>query len=247
MHRRRGQATGTGVMLALGLAVGSVGQCAQAASAAQRVPVLSVAQVVQTPIQVEKQCWQVLISDREQARRAYASQPWLLKHWKPIVGGVLGAAVAHRFTGNYGESSRKWVWPTVAAGAGVGALVGPGFVLGAYGLGALAYARVPGKLPLVAVAALLGGVVGSGLVELLFPDDPPADLMATPQPGHYLPDQQFYVETVCALRHRARAQESHYRVSYRIGDDVQHALVRHYPRDTIALDAQGRPLDRVSD
>ncbi len=216
---------------------------ARAIGADGSVPVLSVTHETIAKTKKEDVCWQTIVSDRERARRQYESQPWFVKYWKPILGGVLGGLVGYRFTRNYGEHHKKWIYPTVAGGMAVGAIAGPGMVAGAYGLGTLAYSYWPGKLPLVAAISLIGGILGDGLFELLFPDSPPKALLEPTQPGQFLPAQQFYVETTCLPRIKVQYTESPFRVTYEYQGERRSALVRHYPGDRIALDAAGRPLN----
>lgn len=209
------------------------------------VPVRDVTQELIEHSEPVEQCWRTIVSDRERARRQYESQPWIVKHWQPILGGVLGAAVGYQFTRNYGETSQKWVYPTLLGGAAVGAAAGPGMVAGAYAGGMLAQHFWPTKLPLTIVLSLMGGIMGDELMKLLFPDDPPDDLLADPQPGRYLAEQHFYVETSCVKTTRVTYTEKPYRVSYRYKGELRSALFKHYPGDRIELDADGRPLKEM--
>lgn len=210
--------------------------------AAQRVPVLSITHDVVTTSTMEESCWDVIVSDRQLAQRQYEKQPWLVKYWKPILGGILGGAVAYQFTGNYGPTHQKWKYPTVAGGMAVGAMAGPGAVLGGYGLGTLAYAYIPGKLPVVAAVTLLGAILGDQAFDFLFPDKPSKDLLAPLQPGQYLVDQQFYIETSCLSRPKVQYAESAYRVMYEYQGQRRTATLRRFPGDMIELDANGQPL-----
>ncbi|MFT0531295.1 hypothetical protein ACMHYJ_00480 [Castellaniella hirudinis] len=211
-------------------------------AAGVRVPVLSITHdTVAQPAQ-EKVCWDVIVSDRELAQRQYQQQSWVVKYWKPILGGILGGALGYHFTANYGPTHQKWVYPTVAGGMAVGALAGPGAVLGGYALGTLAYAYVPGKLPVVAAVSLLGAILGDKAFDFLFPDKPSKDLLAPPQPGQYLVDQKFYVETSCLPRPVVRYTQSAYRVVYDYQGQRHTVSVPRFPGDTIELDANGKPM-----
>lgn len=208
-----------------------------------KVPVLAVTHETIAKTRKEDVCWDTIVSDRERARQQYENQSWAVKYWKPILGGVLGGLVGFQFTRNYTDHSKKWIYPTVAGGIGVGAVAGPGMVAGAYGLGTLAYTYWPGKLPLVAAVSLIGGILGDGLFNWLFPDDPSKDLMAPTQPGQFLAEQRFYVQTTCVPRVRVEYTESpFFRVTYEYQGERRSALFHHYPGDKIALDAVGRPL-----
>lgn len=209
------------------------------------VPVLTVTQEVIETTEKTSVCWQTIVSDRERAKRQYESQSWLVKYWQPILGGVLGGAVGFQFTGNYGPPSKKWVYPTIAAGIAIGAIAGPGMVAGAYGGGSLAQHFWPTKLPLTIMLSMIGGILGDGLMKLLFPDSPPKVLLATPQPGQYLPDQQFYLETTCMPRERVLYTEKPYRVTYTYRGEPRSALMKNYPGERIALDEAGQPLNAM--
>lgn len=206
------------------------------------VAVLTVTQeLIETTVK-ESFCWQRIISDRERARQQYQNQSWLVKHWQPILGGILGAGVGYQFTGNYGVKSQRWVYPTVASGMAVGAVAGPGMVGGAYGFGTLAQHLWPGKLPVTIVLSIVGGLLGDELMQWLFPDSPPQDLLAEPQPGQYLPDQQFFIETTCMPRERVLYSSQPYRVTYQYLGEKRSVLMKYYPGDRIGLDGNGVPL-----
>jgi len=206
------------------------------------VPVLTVTQEVLEKAEKATVCWQTLVSDRERAQRQYESQSWLVKYWQPLLGGLLGGYVGYGFTHNYGPTSKKWMYPTIAAGVAVGALAGPGMVLGAWGGGKLAQHFWPTKLPLTIALSLVGGILGDGLMKLLFPDSPPKALLETPQPGQYLADQQFYIETSCVPTTRVSYTEKPYRVTYRYRGEPRSALFENYPGDRIELNDEGRPV-----
>lgn len=210
------------------------------------VPVLTVTQEILETTEKTSVCWQTIVSDRERAQRQYESQSWLVKYWQPLLGGVLGGAVGFQFTGNYGPSSQKWVYPTIAAGVAIGAIAGPGMVAGAYGAGTLAHHFWPTKLPLTIMVSMIGGILGDGLMKLLFPGSPPKELLATPQPGQYLSDQQFYLETSCAPTTRVLYTEKPYRVTYTYKGEPRSALLKYYPGERIALDGSGRPLNELT-
>lgn len=207
------------------------------------VAVITVTQELIETTVPETFCWQNIISDRERARQQYQHQSWLVKHWQPIVGGLLGAGVAYQFTGNYGVKSQRWVYPTVASGVMVGAVAGPGAVAGSYSLGSLAHHFWPTKLPVTIALSIVGGLLGDELMQLLFPADPATDLMAEPQPGQYLPDQQFFLETTCMPRERVLYSETPYRVTYRYRGETREALMKYYPGDRIELDYNGVPVN----
>src|SRR5690606_20556439 len=73
---------------------------ARAVSADGRVPVLTVTHETIAKTKKEDVCWQTIISDRERARQQYQDQSWVVKYWKPILGGVLGGFVGYTFTRN---------------------------------------------------------------------------------------------------------------------------------------------------
>lgn len=209
------------------------------------VAVLAVTQEVIEHSEPAEVCWQTIVSDRERAKRQYENQPWVVKHWKPLLGGVLGGAVGYHFTRNYGEKSQKWFYPTILAGVAVGAVAGPGMVLGAYGGGMLAQHLWPTKLPITIALSMIGGILGDGLMKLLFPDDPPKELLADPQPGQYYADQQFFLETSCVQTLRVTYTEKPYRATYRYQGETRSALFKYYPGERIRLDGNGRPVNEI--
>ena len=210
--------------------------------AGQRVPVLTVTHDTVARTSRPQVCWDVIVSDRERARRQYEQQSWVVKYWKPVLGGILGGALGYHFTANYGPTHRKWVYPTVAGGMAVGALAGPGAVMGGYGLGKLAYEYFPTKLPVVAGVSLVGAILGNVVFNFLFPDAVSSDLLAPTTPGVYLPEQQFYIETSCLPRTQVQYTESAYRVVYMYQGERRTAMLPHFPGNTIELDAEGRPV-----
>ncbi len=209
------------------------------------VPVLTVTQEIIEKTEKVPFCWQTIVSDRERARQQYESQSWVVKYWQPVLGALLGGAVGFKFTGNYGLASQKWVYPTVAAGMVVGAIAGPGMVAGAYGLGTVAHHFWPTKLPLTIMLSMVGGILGDGLMKLLFPDSPPAHLLAPVQPGQYLPDQQFYLETTCMPRERVVYTEKPFRVTYHYKGEPRSALLKYYPGERLTLNETGRPVNEI--
>lgn len=212
-------------------------------TAENSVPVLTVTQELIEHTETSETCWQTIVSDRERAKRQYESRPWVVKHWKPLLGGVLGGAVGYQFTLNYGEKSQKWFYPTILTGVAVGAVAGPGMVAGAYAGGTLAQHFWPTKLPVTIALSLVGGIIGDGLMKLLFPEDP---LLAPLQPGQYIADQQFYVETSCVPATRVTYTEKPYRATYRYLGEERSALFKYYPGDRIELDGTGRPVNEIS-
>lgn len=209
------------------------------------VAVLAVTQEVFKKTEKTNVCWQTIVSDRERAQRQYESQPWLVKYWQPLLGGVLGGLVGYHFTRNYGEPSQKWFYPTIAAGIGVGVLAGPGMVAGAYLGGTVAQHFWPEKLPLTIILSMVGGILGDGLMKLLFPDNPPKELLAPVQPGVYLPDQQFYLETTCMPTTRVLYTEKPYRVTYKYQGEERSALFKYYPGERIELNETGWPVKEM--
>jgi len=206
------------------------------------VPVLSVTQELIEHAETSEVCWRTIVSDRERARRQYESKPWIVKYWQPILGGVLGGAVGYQFTRNYGEKSQKWFYPTILSGVAVGAVAGPGMVAGSYAGGMLAQHFWPTKLPVTIALSLMGGILGDELMKMLFPDDPLLDEL---QPGQYIADQQFYLETRCLPTTRVTYTEKPYRATYRYQGETHSALFKYYPGDRIELDANGRPVKEM--
>lgn len=215
------------------------------ATSGNSVAVLTVTQELIEHTETSEACWQTIVTDRERARRQYESQPWIVKHWQPLLGGVLGGAVGYQFTRNYGEKSQKWFYPTILSGVAVGAAAGPGMVAGAYAGGMLAQHFWPAKLPVTIALSLMGGIMGDGLMKMLFPDDPPKELLPEPRPGQYIADQQFYVETSCVPTTRVTYTEKPYRATYRYKGEARSALFKYYPGDRIELDASGRPVNEM--
>lgn len=212
------------------------------AVAGSRVHVLTVTHDTVARISRPQVCWDVIVSDRERARRQYEQQSWVVKYWKPVLGGILGGALGYHYTAHYGPNHRKWVYPTVAGGMAVGALAGPGAVMGGYGLGTLAYEYFPTKLPVVAGVSLVGAILGNVVFNFLFPDAVSSNLLASTAPGVYLPEQHFYIETSCLPRTQVQYTESAYRVAYVYRGERRTAMVSRFPGETIELDAAGWPV-----
>lgn len=204
-----------------------------------RVAVLTVTQELIEHVETSETCWQTIVSDRERAQAQYESLPWVVKHWKPLLGGVLGGAVGYQFTRNYGEKSQKWFYPTILSGVAVGAAAGPGMVAGAYAGGMVAQHFWPAKLPVTIALSLVGGILGDGLMDLLFPEDP---LLEPQQPGQYVAEQEFYVETRCMPTVQVTYTEKPYRATYRYQGELRSALFKYDPGDHIQLNADGRPV-----
>ncbi|MCD8537050.1 MAG: hypothetical protein LRY56_05970 [Burkholderiaceae bacterium] len=187
-------------------------------------------------------CWQSIVTAHQKAVAEQASTPWLVRNWQPILGAGIGGAIAYQFTGNYGTSSQKWIWPTVAGGAIVGAVAGPGPTAAAYGLGTLAHSIWPTSLPLTAGFSLAGAILGKIVWDIVFP--PNAALQA-PQPGQFLPNQTFYLQTNCTKPERIEYKQAPYLVTYRYQGKTHTARVKYYPGARIELTAAGRPVMEV--
>ena len=187
-------------------------------------------------------CWQTILTAHQKAQRERASTPWLIRNWQPLLGTAMGGAIGFKFTGNFGPSSEKWKWPTVAGGAVAGAVAGPGFTGGAYGLGTLAYSIWPTSLPLTIAFSVMGGALGKVLWDIVFPKNP---ALAKPQPGQYLAQQNFYLETTCSKPERVTYESAPYLVKYRHNGKVYSARVKYYPGSRLPLQANGRPLYEV--
>lgn len=204
--------------------------------------VISVTQEVFATSSRPQVCWQTILTPHQKAVRERANTPWLVRHWQPLLGAAMGGAIGFKFTANFGPSSEKWKWPTVAGGAVAGAVVGPGFTGGAYGLGTLAYSIWPTSLPLTVAFSLVGGVVGKVVWDMVFPKNP---ALKKPQPGEYLADQTFYLETACSKPERITYDAAPYLVKYRFNGKVHSARVKYYPGSRLPLQANGRPLYEV--
>ena len=206
-------------------------------------PVLSITQETFAEVTRPEVCWQTIITAHEKALSEQKKTPWLVKNWQPLLGAVMGGAIAFKFTGNYGEASQKWKWPTVAGGAVVGAVAGPGATAGGYGMGVLAYSLWPASIPMTAGFTLLGGVLGKLAWDLIFP--PNKDLQA-PQPGQFLANQNFYLETTCTKPERVQYRQAAYLITYTHQGKKQTARVKYYPGARVELTSAGRPVYEVS-
>lgn len=206
-------------------------------------PVLSVTQETFAEVTRPEVCWQSIITAQEKALSEQKNTPWLIKNWQPLLGAVMGGAIGLKFTGNYGESSQKWKLPTVAGGAVVGAVAGPGATAGGYGMGVLANSLWPASLPMTAGFTLVGGILGKLVWELIFP--PNKDLQ-TPEPGQFLTNQIFYLETTCTKPERIQYRQAAYLITYTHQGKKQTARVKYYPGARVELTAAGRPVYEVS-
>jgi uncharacterized protein YcfJ len=218
--------------------LGSTAANAQLISA----PVLSVTQETFATVTRPQVCWQTIITGHEKAVREEQSTPWIVKYWQPLLGAAMGGAIGYQFTRNYGPTSQKWVWPTVAGGALVGGVAGPGMTGGAYGLGTLAHAIWPTSLPLTVGFSLGGAILGKILWDMVFP---PNKALQAPQPGQYLPNQTFYLETACSKPERIEYRQAPYLITYLHEGKKQTARVKYYPGKRVELTSKGRPFYEV--
>lgn len=223
--------------MACGLLASSVAS-AQIVSA----PVLSVTQETFATVARPQVCWQTIVTAHEKAVREEQSTPWIVKYWQPILGAALGGAIGYQFTRNYGSSSQKWKWPTVAGGAIVGAVAGPGATAGSYGLGTLAYAIWPASLPLTVGFSLGGAILGKILWDMVFP---PNKNLQAPQQGEFMANQTFYLETACTKPERVQYRQAPYLITYMHQGKKQTARVKYYPGRRVELTAAGRPVYEV--
>lgn len=206
-------------------------------------PVISVTQETFANATRPQVCWQTIITAHEKAVREVQSAPWLVKYWQPLLGAAMGSAIGYQFTANYGPSSHQWIWPTVAGGALVGGVAGPGPTAGAWGLGTLAHAIWPTSLPLTIGFSMGGAIVGKILWDLVFP--PNKDLQA-PQTGQFMPNQTFYLETSCSKPERVEYRQAPYLITYMHEGKKQTARVKYYPGRRVELTASGRPFYEVA-
>lgn len=206
--------------------------------------VLSVGQETFATTTRKEICWQTILTAHQKAVREEQNTPWLIRNWQPLLGAAMGGAIGFQFTGNYGTTSQKWVWPTVIGGAAVGAIAGPGATAGAYGLGTLAYSLWPASLPLTAGFTLAGGIIGKILWDMIFP--PNKDLQA-PQPGEFMTNQVFYLETTCTKPERVEYRQAPYLVTYAHDGKTLTARVKYYPGARIELNSAGRPVHEIMD
>ena len=212
-----------------------------------RVPVISVTNETIAIPDESPVCSQTIVSDRELAQRQEAAKPWFIKYWQPILGGTIGAIIGYKMGGFYGSKNKKWKTPTVLGGIALGALLGPGFALGAYGLGALSEHYWPTKLPLEITLALVGGIGGKMGWDALFPANPPKKLLEEPTPGEYLAEQKFYLETTCLPLQRFVYEQSKYQVSYKFNNAIQTVEMDYDPGTHLTVSASGDVLHGESD
>lgn len=186
-------------------------------------------------------CWEKIITGEQKAASEEQNTPWLKRYWQPLLGAAMGAPIAYTFTANYGVNSQKWVWPTVAGGAVAGAVAGPGFTGGAYGLGVLAYAIWPASLPLTVGFSLAGGILGDILWKMIFPSKKPEKVA----PGEYMANQEFFIEKTCTIETKVTYSESGYLIKYLYKGKPETARVKYYPGQQVALTSAGRPVDEL--
>lgn len=206
-------------------------------------PVLSVTQETFAEVSRPEVCWQTIITAHQKALSEQKNTPWLVRNWQPLLGAVMGGAIGLKFTGNFGETSQQWKWPTVAGGALVGATAGPGATAGAYGMGVLAYSIWPASIPMTVGFTLVGGVIGKMVWDVIFP--PNKDLQ-TPEPGQFLTNQNFYLETTCTKPERIEYRQAPYLITYSHQGKKQTARVKYYPGPRVELTTAGRPVHEVS-
>jgi uncharacterized protein YcfJ len=222
--------------------VGALLACPIASAQIVRAPVLSVTQETFATVTRPQVCWQSIITAHEKAVRQEQNTPWLLKNWQPLLGAAMGGAIGFQFTGNYGPTSQKWKWPTVAGGAVVGAVAGPGATAGAYGLGTLAHSLWPTSLAMTAGFTLVGGIVGKIVWEMIFP---PNKNLQKPEQGQFLANQTFYLETTCTKPERVEYRQAPYLITYMHEGKKQTARVKYYPGARVELSSTGRPVYEV--
>lgn len=207
------------------------------------VPVLSVNyETIATPDETPV-CSQTIVSERELAKRQEDAKPWLIKYWQPILGGVLGAAIGYNMGRYYGSTNQKWKTTTIIGGLALGALLGPGFALGAYGLGSLSEHYWPTKLPLEIALSIVGGMIGKMIWKTLMPADPPKELLDKPARGEYLADQRFFLETTCFPALRYVYEQNPYMVTYQFNGETRNVLLTYDPGTKIFIKEDGSPID----
>ena len=187
-------------------------------------------------------CWKTILTAEQKSVREEQNTPWLTRYWQPLLGAAMGAPIAYSLTGNYGVDSQKWIWPTAAGGAAAGAIAGPGFTAGGYGLGTLAYAIWPASLPLTVGLSLVGGILGDVLWKMIFP---PKKVPEKVKPGEYMSNQEFFIETTCTQQPKTTYSQSAYLVKYLYKGKPETARVKFYPGQNIMLNTSGRPIDEV--
>lgn len=92
-------------------------------------------------------------------------------------------------------------------------------------------------------AVALGAGLGFFLTKALTPTNP---LLEPRVPGHYLAEQNFYIETICSPG-EMRVSESQYLVTYKHNGKTQTARMAYDPGDRIQIDLKGRPVDELLD
>lgn len=220
--------------------------CAAPLPAYSQAPVgrvVSVTQEIFTQQSRPKVCWQTIVTARDKALREQKNTPWLTKYWQPILGAAMGAPIAYSLTTHYGADSQKWIWPTVAGGAIVGAAAGPGATAGGYGLASLAYAIWPTSLALTIGFGLAGSILGDLVWKMIFPPDP--KIPEAPKPGKYLAEQVFFLETACTIETKTTRTASGYLVKYIHQGKTQTARVKYFPGREIILASDGKPLGEL--
>jgi uncharacterized protein YcfJ len=227
----------------LSLAMAALSFCGATSAQAVTARVLSVTQETFATISRPEICWQKIVTAHEKAVNEEQKTPWLVRYWQPLLGAAVGGAVGYQLTGNYGPTSKKWVWPTAAGGVAVGAIEGPGPTAGAYGLGTLAHTIWPTSLPLTAGFSLGGAVLGKILWDLVFP---PNKNLQAPVPGQFMPNQDFFLETTCTKPERIEYRQAPYLITYMHQGKKQTARVKYYPGARIDLTATGRPVYEIS-
>jgi len=204
--------------------------------------VLTITQETFTEKTKPQVCWKTILTAEQKATREKQNTPWLKRYWQPLLGAAMGAPIAYTLTANYGASSQKWIWPTVAGGAVAGAVAGPGFTAGGYGLGVLAYALWPASLPLTVGFSLAGGILGDILWKMVFP---PKKTPEKVEPGEYMTNQEFFIETTCTLQPKITYTQPAYLVKYLYKGKTELARVKYYPGRQVALTSTGRPIDEI--
>jgi uncharacterized protein YcfJ len=205
--------------------------------------VLSVTQETFATVTRPEICWQKIVTAHEKALNEEQKTPWLVKYWQPLLGAAMGGAIGYQFTLNYGPSSQQWKWPTVAGGAVVGAVAGPGATAGSYGLGTLAHIIWPTSLPLTVGFSLGGAVLGKILWDIVFP---PNKNLQAPVPGQFMPNQDFFLETTCTKPERIEYRQAPYLITYMHQGKKQTSRVKYYPGSRVELTAAGRPVYEVT-
>mgnify|MGYP000157876242 FL=1 len=95
---------------------------------------------------------------------------------------------------------------------------------------------------LVIPTILLTGGAAFFVTQMLVPANP---MLSPPKPGSYIASQKFYVESACEPAPLVYKALSYYRVSYRFNGKTQTALVKYDPGASVAINAQGRPVNEI--